>query len=81
MTPRCRASRATRQPTCAAYAPSRDEARAYLDAGERRATEASTGLRVFVTSRKLARPEIATTELDDLDTPADYETFLASLRA
>ena len=36
---------------------------------------------VFVDEPQLAREGIATGELTDLDTPADYDAFVASLRA
>jgi len=70
------------QPTCAAYARSAGtKLAAYLDAGERRATEALARLDVvYVDEPELAREGVALTELDDLDTPADYDAFLASLR-
>ena len=71
------------QPTCAAYA--RDAApkiSAYLDTGARRATAALDALDVaYVDDADLARAGIGADELTDLDTPADYQAFLASLRA
>ncbi len=71
------------QPTCAAYARSAaPKLTAYLDAGERRATEALDRLDVvFVDEAELMREGVVLAELDDLDTPADYERFVASLRA
>jgi molybdopterin-guanine dinucleotide biosynthesis protein A len=71
------------QPTCAAYARSAaPKLAAYLDAGERRATEALDRLDlVFVDEAELTGAGVALTELDDIDTPADYDAFLASLRA
>jgi molybdopterin-guanine dinucleotide biosynthesis protein A len=71
------------QPTCAAYARSAaPKLTAYLDAGERRATEALDRLDVvFVDEAELIGEGVALTELDDLDTPADYDAFLASLPA
>ncbi len=71
------------QPTCAAYARSAaSKLTAYLDSGERRATEALEWLDVvFVDDAALLSEGISLTELDDLDTPADYEAFLAFLRA
>ena len=71
------------QPTCAAYAPSAaPKLTAYLDAGERRATEALDRLDVvYVDEADLTREGVALAEFDDLDTPADYDAFLASLRA
>jgi molybdopterin-guanine dinucleotide biosynthesis protein A len=70
------------QPTCAAYARSAmPKLGAYLDSGERRATEALDRLDVsYVDESELARSGISAAELHDLDTPADYEAFLASLR-
>lgn len=70
-----------RQPTCGAYrraalAP----LRAYLDAGGRRATRALEVLDVVsVDERALASAGIDAGELADLDTPADYDAFVASL--
>ena len=71
------------QPTCAAYAPTAaPKIGAYLDGGARRATEALNELDVvYVDERDLAREGIAAAELADLDTPADYDAFIASLRA
>ncbi len=71
------------QPTCAAY--SRTAATkigAYLDRGARRATEMLDELDTFfVDEPQLARVGLATLELADLDTPADYDAFVAWLRA
>jgi hypothetical protein len=36
---------------------------------------------VFVEAPELAREGIAAAELADLDTPADYDAFIASVRA
>jgi molybdopterin-guanine dinucleotide biosynthesis protein A len=71
------------QPACAAYArTAAPKIGAYLDRGERRATEMLDELdAVFVDERELASQGIAPTELADLDTPADYDAFIASLRA
>jgi molybdopterin-guanine dinucleotide biosynthesis protein A len=71
------------QPTCAVYARSAaPKLGAYLDAGERRATEALDRLTVtYVEDGDLTGAGIALAELDDLDTPADYDAFIASLRA
>ena len=71
------------QPTCAAYArTAAPKIGAYLDRGARRATEALDDLDVaYVDLPDLANAGIAATELDDLDTPADYDAFIASLRA
>ncbi len=71
------------QPTCAAY----DRAAlpritAFLDSGGRRAGALIAELdAVRVGEAELASSGIARGELADLDTPADYEAFLASLRA
>jgi molybdopterin-guanine dinucleotide biosynthesis protein A len=69
------------QPTCAAYSRSAGpKLSAYLEAGGRRATGALDALDVvFVEEEQLARAGVALSELSDLDTPADYEAFLASL--
>ena len=71
------------QPTCAAYArAAAPKIGAYLDGGARRATAVLDALdAVFVDERELESAEIATHELDDLDTPAEYDAFIASLRA
>jgi len=71
------------QPTCAAYARTAAvKIGAYLDRGARRATEMIDELdAVFIDDARLARAGIATMELADLDTPADYDAFVASLRA
>ena len=71
------------QPTCAAYArTAAPKIRAYLDRGARRATEMLNELdTVFVDEPQLAREGIAADELADLDAPADYDAFIASLRA
>ena len=71
------------QPTCAAYArTAAPKIGAYLDRGARRATEMLDELdAVFVDDRELARVGIAALELADLDTPADYDAFIASLPA
>ena len=69
------------QPTCAAYARSAvPKLAAYLDAGGRRATAALDALdAVFLEEGDLADAGIPLSELADLDTPADYQAFLASL--
>jgi molybdopterin-guanine dinucleotide biosynthesis protein A len=69
------------QPTCAVYwrraAP---KITTYLDAGGRRATEVLASLDVaYVDDDELLRERVAARELDDLDTPAEYEAFIASL--
>jgi molybdopterin-guanine dinucleotide biosynthesis protein A len=71
------------QPTCAAYArTAATKIGAYLDGGGRRATEALEALDVvYVDERDLATEGIAASELRDIDTPADYDAFIASLRA
>jgi molybdopterin-guanine dinucleotide biosynthesis protein A len=71
------------QPTCAAYARSAGpKLAAYLESGERRATEALHRLDVeYVDGRELAAAGVAANELEDLDTPEDYAAFVASLRA
>ncbi len=71
------------QPTCAAYArTASSKIGAYLDRGARRATEMLNEVdTVFVDEPELAREGIAADELADLDTPADYDAFVASLRA
>ncbi len=71
------------QPTCAVYARSAaTKLGAYLDAGERRAIEGLDRLNVvYVDEADLAAAGVAASELDDLDTPADYDAFIASLRA
>ncbi len=71
------------QPTCAAYArAAAGKLTAFLDAGGRRVTKALEGLDAsYVEEPELARAGIGPTELADLDTPADYEAFIATLRA
>lgn len=71
------------QPTCAAYAlTAAGKIGAYLDRGGRRATEALNDLdAILVDERDLANEGLAAAELADLDTPADYAAFIASLRA
>lgn len=71
------------QPTCAAYARSAGpKLSAFLDAGGRRASTALEALDVvFLDDAELAREGIGPGELVDVDTPADYQTFIASLRA
>ena len=73
----------TAQPTCAAYARSAAAGiGAFLDVGERRATAALAWLDVvFVEEDELRAAGVAISELRDLDTPADYDAFLASLPA
>ncbi len=69
------------QPTCAAYSrTAASKLTAYLDSGERRATEALDRLDVvFVDDAGLLREGISLTELDDLDMPADYDAFVAGI--
>jgi molybdopterin-guanine dinucleotide biosynthesis protein A len=71
------------QPTCAVYArEAAPKISAYLDRGGKRATDALGDLdAIFVDGPELAAEGIAATELTDLDTPAEYEAFIASLRA
>ena len=71
------------QPTCAVYAGSAAaKIGAYLDGGERRASGALERLDVvFVDEDELRAAGVAGSELGDLDTPADYDAFLASLPA
>ena len=71
------------QPTCAAYArTAAPKIGAYLDRGARRATEMLDELdTVFVDERELARVGIDDLEFADLDMPADYDAFIASLPA
>ena len=71
------------QPTCAAYARSAGpKLGAFLESGDRRATAALQGMDVlFVDDATLRAAGIANSELRDLDTPADYDAFIASLRA
>jgi molybdopterin-guanine dinucleotide biosynthesis protein A len=71
------------QPTCAAYARSAaPKLSAYLDSGERRATEALDRLDVsYIDDAELTRGAVMLSEFDDLDTPADYDAFINSLRA
>jgi molybdopterin-guanine dinucleotide biosynthesis protein A len=70
------------QPTVAAYARSAGpKLSAYLDADKRRATEALGVLDVeYIDDAALARSGIAPAEFADLDTPADYEAFVAEVR-
>ena len=71
------------QPTCAAYARTgAAKIGGYLDRGARRATEMLDELdAVFVEEPELARMGIAALELADLDTPADYDAFIATFPA
>jgi molybdopterin-guanine dinucleotide biosynthesis protein A len=71
------------QPTCAAYArTAAARIGGYLERGARRATEMLDELdTVYVEAAELAKEGIAAAELADLDTPADYDAFIASLRA
>lgn len=71
------------QPTCAAFARAAAPAiGAFLDTGGRRVTGALDTLDVaYLDDADLARAGIGADELADLDTPADYQAFLASLRA
>ena len=71
------------QPTCAAYATASVAAiGTYLDGGARRATGALERLdAVFVDEDELAKEGIGALELADLDTPEQYDAFIASLRA
>lgn len=70
------------QPACAVYAAASAAAIARLfDGGERRLLRALDVIDVrFVGEDELAAYGVAAGELADLDTPADYEAFLASLR-
>ncbi len=70
------------EPTCAAYARSAvPKIGAFLETGERRATAALERLDVvFADEDELRAAGVAASELADLDTAADYEAFLASLR-
>jgi molybdopterin-guanine dinucleotide biosynthesis protein A len=70
------------QPTCAAYrAQAAPAIGAYLASGGRRVSGAIARLdAMWIEEAELAREGIAHAELDDLDTPADYEAFIASLR-
>jgi len=70
------------QPICAAYSRAAGpKVEAYLDAGGRRATVALERLDVvYLGEADLTKAGIGASELTDLDTPADYEAFLASLR-
>jgi molybdenum cofactor guanylyltransferase len=69
------------QPTCAAYRRSAlPKLSAYLDRGERRATEWLASLDViYLDEAELAAANVPPSALDDLDTPADYDAFIASL--
>ena len=71
------------QPTCAVYArAAAPPIGAYLDGGARRATAALDRLdAVFVDNGELASQGIDVGELADLDTPEQYDAFIASLRA
>jgi molybdopterin-guanine dinucleotide biosynthesis protein A len=70
------------QPTVAAYARSvAPKIAAYLDSGKRRATDVLDALdTIFVDDAELASEGFSSREFADLDTPADYEAFLAELR-
>jgi len=70
------------QPTCAAYRRSAlPKIGHYLDRGERRAIEGLATLDVvYVGEAELAAAAVPLTALADIDTPADYDAFLASLR-
>lgn len=69
------------QPLCAAYARSvLPKLSSYLDGGGRRvATFVASLDAVRVTEDELTSAGIAPGELSDIDTPAEYEAFLASL--
>jgi molybdenum cofactor guanylyltransferase len=71
------------QTTCAVYGRTAlPTVTAFLDAGGRRVSALVATLDVvYVDERELAAAGIAAAELADLDTPADYESFIASLRA
>jgi len=70
------------QPTCAAYARfAGPKLAAYLDAVSGARTEALDRLTCLRRRGQLSARRNATTEIDDLDTPADYETSWPSLRA
>lgn len=71
------------QPACAAYA-RRVASRltAYLDGGGRRVSAFIATLDVHrVDERALSAAGVSLAELEDLDTPAAYDAFVASLRA
>ncbi len=71
------------QTTCAAYARSvLPRITAFLDSGGRRVATLIASLdAVRLDEAELARAGIGRDELADLDTPADYDAFVASLRA
>jgi molybdopterin-guanine dinucleotide biosynthesis protein A len=71
------------QPTCAAYARGAGaKLSPYLDGGGRRATAALAVLDVrFIEDAELAGEGISPRELEDLDTPANYDAFIASIRS
>ncbi len=70
------------QPLCAAYERSAlAKITASLDRGERRVTTLVASLdAVRVEEGELMRARIRAAELMDIDTPAEYEAFVASLR-
>ena len=70
------------QPLCAAYArAAATKISAFLDRGGHRVIRALDSLDVtYVEASDLLRVGIDTQELVDMDTPADYEAFIASLR-
>ena len=69
------------QPLCAAYQRSAlPKISAFLDKGERRVNALVASLdAVRVGTDELVRGGVRARELDDIDTPAEYESFLASL--
>jgi len=70
------------QPLCAAYSRGAvSKISAFLDRGGRRVTHVMESLDVVsVTETDLAKAGISKDELIDLDTRADYDAFIASLR-
>lgn len=70
------------QPLCAAYSRSAaSKISAFLDRGGHRATRALDSLDVtYVDQPELVASRIDPRELDDLDTPADYEAFIGEMR-
>lgn len=70
------------QPTCAAYARSvLPKLTSFLDSGERRVKHFVASLdAVRLDEAELARAGIGREELADVDTPEDFEAFVASLR-
>lgn len=71
------------QPTCAAFArAAAPKVAAFLDAGERRVSSLVASLDVKrLDEAELGTKGITVEQLADIDTPAQYEAFVASLRA